>query len=160
VDHAVALVEAYLRVNGYLAVAEYPVLDAPRHGPPQTVTDLDILAIRLATGHESGPGQRRPAVDPTLGAHPDRADMIVGEVKEGAPLGHSVRVVAFGNPHGSPATGPWHTVSLDHVIGYLQEHLRAHWDQIGHSQLKDPTLGLLALLEKSTRASHHAEATR
>lgn len=202
-DHAVALVEAYLRVNGYLTVAEYPVLDVPRHGPVETVTDLDILAIRLASGDDSGPGRRRPAVDPALGAHLDRTDMIVGEVKEGAPrvnralrepralqaaltrfgccttaeaddvasrllrhgevvapAGHSIRVVAFGNPHGPATTGPWHTVSLDHVIGYLQDHLRAHWDQIGHSQLKDPTLGLLALLEKATRASHHVEAPR
>lgn len=202
-DHAVALVEAYLRVNGYLTVAEYPVLDAPRHGPVQTVTDLDILAIRLDRGNDSGPGQGRPAVDPALGARPGRADMIVGEVKEGAPrvnralrepraleaaltrfgcceadaageivsgllrhgavvapAGHCVRIVAFGNPHGRATTGPWHTVSLDHVVGYLQGHLRAHWDQIGHSQLKDPTLGLLALLEKSTRASRHAQELR
>ena len=202
-DHAVALVEAYLRVNGYLTVAEYPVLDAARHGPVQTVTDLDILAIRLATGHDSGPGQRRSAADPALGARPGPADMIVGEVKEGvprlnralrepralqaaltrfgcctaaeadnvvsrllrhgevvAPAGHSVRIVAFGNPHGSPTTGPWHTVPLDHVIGYLQDHVRAHWDQIGHSRLKDPALGLLALLEKANRASPHAEVPR
>ena len=40
-DHAVALVEAYLRVNGYLTVAEYPVLDAPRHGPVQTLGGQD-----------------------------------------------------------------------------------------------------------------------
>jgi hypothetical protein len=169
----------------------------------QTVTDLDILAIRLDSGNDSGRGQRPPAVDPALGAHTGRADMIVGEVKEGAPrvnralreprvlqaaltrfgcctaaeaddvvsrllrhgevvgpAGHSVRVVAFGNPHGSATTGPWHTVSLDHGIGYLQDHLRAHWDQIGHSQLKDPTLGLLALLEKASRASRHAKAER
>lgn len=202
-DHAVALVEAYLRVNGYLTVAEYPVLDAPRHGPVQMVTDLDILAIRLDSGNDSGPAQGRTAADPALGARPGRADMIVGEVKEGvprvnralrepralqaaltrfgccttaeadnvvsrlmrhgegvAPAGHSVRIVAFGNPHGSPTAGPWHTVLLDHVIGYLQDHVRAHWDQISHSQLKDPTLGLLALLEKATRASRDAQAPR
>lgn len=111
-DHAVALVEAYLRVNGYLTVAEYPVLDAPRHG--------EVIA----------------------------------------PAGHSVRTVAFGNPHGSATSGHWRTVSLDHVIGYPQDHPRARWDQIGHSQLKDPTLGLLALMEKSARAGHHTQAPR
>ena len=196
-DVAVALVEAYLRVNGYFTVAEYPVLDTPQHGPAQTLTDLDILAIRLAAADER-PSRGRPVVDPALGASPGQSDMIVGEVKEGAPrlnralrspraveaaltrfgccsagesedvvrrllhhgqvttsTGHSIRVVAFGNPHGSPTAGPWHTVSLDHVVNYLQEHLRANWHQIGHSQLKDPTLGLLALIEKSTRASHH-----
>jgi len=203
VDQAVAVVEAYLRVNGYLTVAEYPVLDATRHSPVQTVTDLDILAIRLATGPDQESSDGRPQVDPALGAQPGRTDMIVGEVKEAAPrlnralreptalqaaltrfgcctaaeaddvvgrllrhgavvtpAGHAVRVVAFGNPRGSPATGPWHTVSLDHVLGYLQDHLRTHWDQVGHSQLKDPTLGLLALLEKSTRADHHRQVPR
>jgi hypothetical protein len=202
-DQAVAVVEAYLRVNGYLTVAEYPVLDTTRHRPVQTVTDLDILAIRLATGADQESSDGRPEVDPALGAQPGRTDMIVGEVKEGAPrlnralrepkalqaaltrfgcctateaddvverllrhgtvvtpAGHTIRIVAFGNPHGSPATGPWHTVSLDHVLGYLQDHLRSHWDQVGHSQLKDPTLGLLALLEKSTRAGHQTQASR
>ena len=194
-DNAVALVEAYLRVNGYLTVAEFPVLDTARHGPAQTVTDLDILAIRLATTHERS--AQRPVVDPALGASLDQADMIVGEVKEGSPrinralrepravqaaltrfgccnpsesedvvrslrrhgqaitaAGHRIRVVAFGNPHGPPTAGPWHTVSLHHVVSHLQEHLRANWHQIGHTQVKDPTLGLLALIEKSARAGH------
>ena len=196
-DHAVALVETYLRVNGYLTVAEYPVLDAPRRGPAQTVTDLDILAIRLgpATAHHRAVGAH---LDLALGTPPQRTDMIVGEVKEGAPrlnralrepraleaalvrfgccaaqdsdevvhrllrhgqvitpVGHSLRIVAFGNPHGAPSPGPWHTLSLDHVIEYLHQHLRAHWDQIGHSQIKDPTLGMLALIEKARRSSQH-----
>jgi len=68
VDQAVAVVEAYLRVNGYLTVAEYPVLDATRHSPVQTVTDLDILAIRLATGPDQESSDGRPQVDPALGA--------------------------------------------------------------------------------------------
>lgn len=199
-DHAVALVEAYLRVNGYLTVAEYPVLDTPRHGPAQTVTDLDILAVRLSVPEERVT-QDRPVVDPALGATLDRSDMIVGEVKEGAPRlnralrepralqaaltrfgccsaresedvvqrllhrgqvvtpgGHGIRVVAFGNPHGAPTTGPWHTVSLGHVVSYLQQHLRSHWDQVGRTQIKDPILGLLALIEKSSRANHRAGA--
>jgi len=200
-DQAVAVVETYLRVNGYLTVAEYPVLTTPRHGPVQTVTDLDILAIRLATGGDQADG--RPPVDPALGAPSGRSDMIVAEVKEGAPrlnhalrepralqaaltrfgccsaheadavverllrhgtaiapAGHTVRIVAFGNPHGSATSGPWHTVSLDHVLTYLQQHLRDHWEQVGHSQLKDPTLGLLALIEKATQAAHPTRAVR
>ncbi|WP_125131640.1 hypothetical protein [Microbacterium sp. 10M-3C3] len=46
-DTAVGLVQAYLRVNGYFTVAEYPVLDATGPGGPRTITDLDILAVRL-----------------------------------------------------------------------------------------------------------------
>ena len=44
-DHAVALVEAYLRVNGYFTVSEYPVVEARRYGGFRTATDLDILAF-------------------------------------------------------------------------------------------------------------------
>ncbi len=30
-DTAVALVETYLRINGYFTVTEYPVIEAARH---------------------------------------------------------------------------------------------------------------------------------
>ena len=76
-DTAVGLVQAYLRVNGYFTVAEYPVLDAAGADRPRTVTDLDILAIRLNRAPGDDP-------DPALGARPGMPDMIVGEVKEGA----------------------------------------------------------------------------
>ena len=52
-DTAVALVQAYLNVNGYFTVVEYPVLEAYRGRPARSVTDLDILAFRFAgAGHE------------------------------------------------------------------------------------------------------------
>ena len=57
-DTAVALVQAYLRVNGYFTVAEYPVLDATGPGGPRTITDLDILAVRLHRGVEHARAQR------------------------------------------------------------------------------------------------------
>lgn len=87
-DSAVALVEAYLQLNGYFTVTEYPVLVGRRGGSVRMATDLDILAFRFpqprsegeATG---GEGLLAPSPDPALGALADRADMIVGEVKEG-----------------------------------------------------------------------------
>ena len=198
-DTAVALVQAYLQVNGYFTVVEYPVLEAPHRGPARTVTDLDILAFRFAaashdviTGHRShrlGHGVAR--TDPALGCPHDRPDMIVGEVKEGParlnaatrdPVvlavalsrfgccspqhaeevthhllstgrvetsdGHVVRLVAFGDTPDPNRGGHWTTVSMRHVVEFLRAYLREHWDVLRHAQIKDSTLGLLALLEK------------
>lgn len=91
-DTAVALVRAYLNVNGYFTVVEYPVLEISRGGPARSVTDLDVLAVRFSgagheviRGHSQRPlGGRAFEPDPALGCPPDRPDMIVGEVKEGA----------------------------------------------------------------------------
>lgn len=80
-DTAVGLVQTYLRVNGYFTVAEYPVLDATGPSGPRTVTDLDILAVRLHRTPASS-GLADAPLDPALGAGIG-ADMIVGEVKEG-----------------------------------------------------------------------------
>ncbi len=87
-DHAVALVEAYLRVNGYFTVSEYPVVEARRYGGFRTATDLDILAFRLPGAgrlvpSESDESEHSYAPDPELGCRPDCAEMLIGEVKEG-----------------------------------------------------------------------------
>lgn len=60
-DTAVALVQAYLHVNGYFTIAEYPVLEALRADQVRTVTDLDILAYRFpGAGHDLVGGGHRP----------------------------------------------------------------------------------------------------
>ena len=90
-DTAVALVQAYLNANGYFTVVEYPVVEALRHEPARSVTDLDVLAFRFAgAGHEVIRAGRTEALDsrafepdPALGCSTDHSDMIVGEVKEG-----------------------------------------------------------------------------
>lgn len=46
-DNAVALVQAYLHMNGCFTVAEYPIVGSGWHGGYRTVTDLDILAFRF-----------------------------------------------------------------------------------------------------------------
>lgn len=91
-DNAVALVRAYLHVNGYFTVTEHPVLEAERHSGFRTVTDLDVLAFRFpGAGRRiygvdaEAAGRHGPqfAPDPALGVPPDRSDMLVAEVKEG-----------------------------------------------------------------------------
>ena len=89
-DTAVGLVETYLRVNGYFTVTEFPVIESLHDGEYRTVTDLDVLAVRFPGAGRLVPNQsgRKPetrilAPDPKLGSPADRADMIIGEVKEG-----------------------------------------------------------------------------
>jgi len=89
-DNAVALVQAYLHINGYLTVVEYPIVEAMRGGDFRTATDIDVLAFRFAGAGRClradrwrAAGQDRFEPDPELGVSSDQADMIIGEVKEG-----------------------------------------------------------------------------
>ncbi len=93
---AVALVETYLRLNGYFTVTEYQVQHpvAGQPGKYETATDLDILAIRLpwvaetVLRHPQRPGEERCEVllanDPVLASAWDLPDVLIAEVKEGA----------------------------------------------------------------------------
>lgn len=86
-DHSVALVQAYLQINGYFTVAEYPIIEATGKNQFSTATDPDILAYRfpgagrVITGKKNAHSVFSP--DPLLGVSGDVADMLIGEVKEG-----------------------------------------------------------------------------
>src|SRR5436853_348429 len=91
-DHAVALVQAYLQLNGYFTSAEYPIIAAAGRNGFRTITVIDILAFRFPSGLPSASmARRKPTprgldtseLDPGLGAPGDSIDMIIGEVKEG-----------------------------------------------------------------------------
>jgi hypothetical protein len=91
-DSAVALVQAYLHINGYFTVTEYPIVEAMRReGGYRTSTELDVLAVRFPTAGRLVPrrgGRRQPeeeiyAPDPELGTVSGRVDMLIGEVKQG-----------------------------------------------------------------------------
>lgn len=90
-DPAVALVCGYLRVNGYFALDEFEVTIS-EDGHYRSLTDLDVIAIRLPTARETeGYRGRRPAVrsviaaavDPRLDVAEDRLDVLLVEVKQG-----------------------------------------------------------------------------
>lgn len=88
VDHAVALVQSYLRVNGFFTVTEYPILHREQSGTFREATDLDLLAVRLADAGRVLPrGQRlqgeKVDVDPRLGIDHRRREFLIAEVKEG-----------------------------------------------------------------------------
>lgn len=89
-DHAVALVQAYLQLNGYFTSAEYPVIAGTARNGFRTITDIDILAFRFPTGApialDSGKAPKGldvSGLDPGLAVPSASIDMIIGEVKEG-----------------------------------------------------------------------------
>jgi hypothetical protein len=86
-DNAVALVQAYLHVNGYFTVTEYPVLEALHGAKYRVDTDLDILAFRFpGAGHNVVGKKESPldrVTDPVLACPAGQPDMIIAEVKEG-----------------------------------------------------------------------------
>lgn len=61
--------------------------------------------------------------------------------------GHMVRLVVFSGHGGSG--GPYRVVHLGHVLDYLLDFLQEEWPALGHTELKDPTLGLLATLART-----------
>jgi hypothetical protein len=88
-DSAVSLVQAYLRVNGYFTVTEYPVIAAGRGGTYRAATDLDVLAMRfphagrLVPGRTAERDEDHNVVDSALAISVSESDMLIGEVKEG-----------------------------------------------------------------------------
>ena len=89
-DHAVALVQAYLQLNGYFTSAEYPIIAGTSRNGFRAITDIDILAFRFPSGEPMARhGRKTPkgldvsGIDPGLGVPIESVDMIIGEVKEG-----------------------------------------------------------------------------
>jgi len=88
-DIGVDLVEAYLRLNGYFTITEFEVLRETSPGNYQTVTDVDIIAVRfpgpiyIADSHSKGESPALLVEDPILDLEDDTVDVIIGEVKQG-----------------------------------------------------------------------------
>ena len=133
-DNAVALVQAFLRLHGYLTVTEFPVVRAARGGGQECLTDLDVLAFRF--GEVSGPGEamHHPAeseANRLLGIVGGVPDMIIGEVKEGraelndAATKHDVLAAAL------ERFGCCRHSDIDGIVHELLRHGRAH-TQHGH----------------------------
>lgn len=76
-DNAVALVRAYLQLNGYFTITEYPVLRRLGDGTLRTLTEVDVAAFHLPGGEPDF------APDAALRVPHEKPDMIIGEVKEG-----------------------------------------------------------------------------
>ena len=64
------------------------------------------------------------------------------------PSGHRLRMVAFGVSR-ADADRVYTRIPMGHVVTFLQDYLRRHWEVLRHAQLKDPAFGFLATLEKA-----------
>lgn len=87
-DISVNLVESYLRLTGYLTLSEFEVQGRRPDGTYETITDVDIVAVRfpgsvyLGDPHDSDYSLLL-IDDPELRLLDDCVDVIIGEVKEG-----------------------------------------------------------------------------
>lgn len=89
-DNAVSLVRAYLQLNGYFVVTEYPLVELDEQKKMRTVTDIDILAFRFAhsarviSSAEARHSDKQIYVlDERLNSEGHQPDMLIAEVKEG-----------------------------------------------------------------------------
>lgn len=88
-DVAVDLVEVFLRLNGYLTLSEWHILGENAEGDWETLTDVDILAVRfpgqilLADTHDAEEAARLEMPGVVLQLEDDTVDVIIGEVKQG-----------------------------------------------------------------------------
>lgn len=81
-DNAVALVQAFLRLHGYLTVTEFPVVRTARGGGQECLTDLDVLAFRFGEAADScGPSDHPVTSEGStlLGVPAEVPDMIRSE---------------------------------------------------------------------------------
>lgn len=89
-DIAVNLIENYLRLTGYLTLSEFEVQRRDAEGAFKTVTDIDIMAVRmpgeiyLGDPHRESDAQLLLIEDEVLRLEDDCLDVIIGEVKQGA----------------------------------------------------------------------------
>jgi hypothetical protein len=86
-DIAVNLIENYLRLTGYMTLSEFEVQRRGEDGQYKTITDVDIMAIRMpGEVYLSDPHEDCHLLlidDPVLGLEDDAIDVIIGEVKQG-----------------------------------------------------------------------------
>lgn len=82
-------------------------------------------------------------------------DRVVSELLDtgtaGLPSGYVVRLIAFGAFPPGAAVPPCRIISLGHVLDFLQQYVRRHWNVLRHLQFKDPAFGFLMTMEKARR---------
>ena len=84
---AVAVVRAYLELNGYFVLSELPVRVVQRHLAVD-ITHVDVIAVRfphprVRAGRDAHPLDLYLRLDADIEVEEDGVDVIIGEVKDG-----------------------------------------------------------------------------
>lgn len=103
----------------------------------EAATDPAVLAAALA----------RFGCCPSMNTR-QLAETLIRKGRTTLPSHHHLRMVAFGRVDEEEAH-PYLTIPMRHVVEFLQDYLRLHWDVLRHAQFKDPAFGFLATLEKA-----------
>ncbi len=139
-DIAVNLVENYLRLTGYLTLSEFEVQRRAADGTYRTVTDIDIMAVRMPgetyIGDPHDDCHLLLVEDPVLALEDDAIDVIIGEVKQGpADLNPGIKdhVVL----HSMLRRVGWaYEEPLEAVVTGLQENLLHHSPGRGNGRVR------------------------
>jgi hypothetical protein len=81
------------------------------------------------------------------------AETLIRKGRTILPSRHHLRMVAFGRVDEEEGHAVYLTIPMGHVVEFLQEYLRQHWDLLRHAQFKDPAFGFLATLEKARQGA-------
>lgn len=90
------------------------------------------------------------------------AQRIVRTGRAVLPIGHHVRLVAFGALPGGEGGGrpPHEVILLGQVLVYLESYIERHWEVLRHTDYKDPAFGFLMTLEKARRGAPSRKSAR
>lgn len=149
--------------GGTLAFVSDPALDCP-----SDKGDMLIGEVKEGRAELNGPARDAGVLAAALVRFgcctPEGADGLARELiregRAGMAHGHQVRLVAFGSLVGGGPPPPYLRVSMGNLLGFLRRHLEEHWPTLGHTDLKDPTLGLLRLLAKAQRGTAGSRSAR
>lgn len=82
------------------------------------------------------------------------ADTVQTLIRKGAavtPSGHRVRLVVFGSVKGKPSFKHSGMITLGHIVEFIENYLREHWEVLRHSEFSNPAIGFFMLREKVRR---------
>ena len=80
---------------------------------------------------------------------PENVERLLAHGKSLTSTNMQIRLLAFGSEADAVPPVPSLEISHAHLIRFLQQHLRKHWELFRHVHTRDPVFGFLLLMEKA-----------